>query len=86
MQLGIPRCLPNPVLPTTRANTPARTVAAILAGWELAAVLSGMLPTISATWWKYRDHHIGRVVLGVLWSYLTWHLWTQKSSPASRTA
>lgn len=65
-----------------------RTVTAILAGWELAAILSGRFPTISACWWKYRDHHIGRVVLGTAWSYLTWHLWTdrQKSSPASRTA
>ena len=59
---------------------PVQTLAALLAGWELAAILSGRFPTISAMWWKYRDHDIGRFILGIAWSWLTWHLWTQKST------
>lgn len=71
-------------MPRTTEADPARAFAAVLAAWELAAIGTHWVPTISATWWRYREHPVGRFVLAALWGWLTWHLWVQKSRPAER--
>jgi hypothetical protein len=54
-----------------------RAIVATLGVYEAAAITTGRLPTISYTAWWLRDSRWGRLVLFLVWGWLTFHLFTE---------
>jgi len=42
--------------------------------WEITAILSGRLPTITAVWHRFRTHRLGRLGLWLALGWLVEHL------------
>lgn len=47
---------------------------AALSAWELVALVSGRIPTITRVWHRLRDHKVGRLALWLALGWLVEHL------------
>lgn len=42
--------------------------------WEIVAIVSGRVPTITSVWHRFRTHHLGRLGLWLVLGWLISHL------------
>lgn len=64
--------------PARLAVTDWRTgLVAVLAAWELVAIVTGKVPTITNVWHRLRCHKIGRLVLWLFAGWTIEHLWAE---------
>ena len=60
-------------------DTQARLVALVCA-YEVAAIVTGRLPTITAMSHRARVDRYKRLPLFALWGWLSWHIWCEEGT------
>jgi hypothetical protein len=62
----------------------ARQAVALGCAYEIVAIETGWVPTITRLYWQWRTDRRLVVVLMLAWSYLTWHLLVEAEKEAQR--